>query len=82
MDTNHMSIEPTGLTNGTYRLFSMYDKESIALTAQGLLDLADWIATHREQLQAEAQETKRATREFWQREQPYYPPNGSWRDKE
>ncbi len=54
-----IELMPTG--NGVYRLFSFYDKESIALTAQALLELADWIAAHRETLALEARQEVPAT---------------------
>jgi hypothetical protein len=40
--------------DGTYNVASYYDKETICFTAQGLLDLAQWIEQHREELQSQA----------------------------
>ncbi len=50
------NIEVTAVGNGVYRVFSLFDKESIAITAQGLLELATWIEANRETLGAEARQ--------------------------
>ncbi len=49
-------VEVTPVENGVYRLFSLFDKESIALTSQAFLELATWIAENHETLAAEAQQ--------------------------
>jgi len=56
MSQEFPNIEVTPVGNSMYRLFSLYDKESVAITAQGLLELATWIAENRETLEAEAQQ--------------------------
>lgn len=54
MSQEFASIEVTPVGNGVYRLFSAYDKESVALTAQALVELSIWIAAHSETLEREA----------------------------
>ena len=54
MSQESITIEVTPVGNGVYRLFSTFDKESVALTAQGLVELAKWIEANRETLVTEA----------------------------
>jgi hypothetical protein len=54
MSQEFLNIEVTAVGNGVYRLFSLFDKESVAITAQGLLELAIWIEANRETLETEA----------------------------
>ena len=56
MSQEFLQIEVTAVGNSVYRLFSLYDKESVAITAQGLLELASWVEANRENLVAEAQQ--------------------------
>jgi hypothetical protein len=49
-------IEVTPVGNGVYLLFSLYAKESVALTAQAFIELSTWIAEHSETLDQEAQQ--------------------------
>ena len=56
MSQEFLQIEVTAVGNSVYRVFSLYDKESIAITAQGLLELATWIEANRETLEAEVQQ--------------------------
>ncbi len=56
MSQEFLQIEVTPVGNSVYRLFSLYDKESVAITAQGLLELASWVEANRENLVAEAQQ--------------------------
>ena len=56
MSQEFPNIEVTPVGNSMYRLFSLYDKESVAITAQGLLELATWIEANRETLGAEARQ--------------------------
>ena len=56
MSQGFLTIEVTAVGNGVYRVFSLFDKESIAITAQGLLELATWIEANRETLGAEARQ--------------------------
>ena len=49
-------IDVTPFGNGVYRVFSLYEKESIALTAQALVELSIWIAEHKLTLEVEAQQ--------------------------
>ncbi len=54
MNKEHPTIAVTPIGNAVYRVFSSFDKDSIALTAHDLLELAVWIAAHSETLAAEA----------------------------
>jgi hypothetical protein len=56
MSKEHPTTEVTPIGNGIYRLFSVFDKESIALTAQALLELSIWITENTEMLEADAQQ--------------------------
>ncbi len=56
MNKEHPTIAVTPAGNGVYRLFSTFDKDSVALTAHDLLELADWIAAHSETLALEAEQ--------------------------
>ncbi len=56
MSKEHPAIAVTPVGNGVYRLFSAFDKDSVALTAHDLLELADWIAAHSETLALEAEQ--------------------------
>jgi hypothetical protein len=56
MNQEFPTIAVTPVSNGVYRVFSLYEKESVALTAQGLLELAAWIAANRETLEAEVKQ--------------------------
>jgi hypothetical protein len=47
-------IEVMRVGDGVYRLFSLFDKDNIALTAQAFLELAIWVAANRETLEQEA----------------------------
>jgi hypothetical protein len=50
------TIEVTPVGNGVYRVFSLFEKESVAVTSQALLELAVWITEHSETLDAEAEQ--------------------------
>jgi hypothetical protein len=54
MSQEFPTVEVTAVGNSVYRLFSLYDKESIAITVQGLLELASWVEANRETLEEEA----------------------------
>jgi hypothetical protein len=41
---------------GSYNVSSLYSKETIGFNAQGLLDLAEWIEQHREELSTEGKQ--------------------------
>ncbi len=56
MSQEFLQIEVTPVGNSVYRLFSLYDKESVAITAQGLLELTAWIEANLETLETEAQQ--------------------------
>ena len=56
MSQEFPTVEVTAVGNSVYRVFSLYDKESIAITAQGLLELARWIEANRETLEKEVQQ--------------------------
>ena len=56
MSQGFLTIEVTAVGNGVYRVFSLFDKESVAITAQGLLELATWIEANGETLEAEARQ--------------------------
>jgi len=56
MSQEFLQIEVTAVGNSVYRIFSLYDKDSIAITAQRLLELATWIEANRETLEAEARQ--------------------------
>jgi len=56
MNQEFTAIEITPVRAGMYRVFSLYEKESVALTAQALLELSMWIAANRETLEAEAEQ--------------------------
>ncbi len=56
MSQEFLQIEVTAAGNSVYRLFSLYDKESVAITAQGLLELTAWIEANLETLETEAQQ--------------------------
>ena len=56
MSQEFPTIAVTPVGNGVYRLFSLYDKESVALTAQAFIELSTWIAEHSETLEQEAQQ--------------------------
>jgi len=56
MNQEFPAIEVTPVGNGLYRVFSLFDKESIALTAQGLLELSIWIAEQSERLATETEQ--------------------------
>jgi hypothetical protein len=56
MNQEFPTIEVTAVGNGVYRLFSSFDKDSVALTAQGLVELAIWIAANTERLELEAEQ--------------------------
>ncbi len=56
MNQEFPTIEVTPVSKGVYRVFSLFEKESIAFTAQALLELAAWIAAHTEKLEAEAKQ--------------------------
>ncbi len=42
-----------GLEAGTYRISTQYSKDSVSTTAQGMLDIADWVEQRRDQLRKE-----------------------------
>lgn len=44
-------VEVTTLDRGLYRVFSLFEKETLAFTAQGLLELAVWIDAHKTELE-------------------------------
>jgi hypothetical protein len=50
------TIEVTPVRNGVYRVFSLFEKESVAVTSQALLELSMWVAANKESLEAEAKQ--------------------------
>jgi hypothetical protein len=48
------TIEVTPVGDGVYRVFSLFDKDSIAVTAHALLALARWVDANSETLAHEA----------------------------
>jgi len=53
-DRDHTITVDEGPGPGTYNVGSGYGLESVSLTAQGLLNLGQWIEEHRDQLEQEA----------------------------
>jgi hypothetical protein len=49
-----VSIEAWPLRTGVYSIFSTYAKEALIVTALGLLEIAAYVESHREQLEEEA----------------------------
>ncbi len=47
MNQEFTTIEVLPVRNGVYRVFRLFDKESVALTAQALVELATWIAANK-----------------------------------
>jgi hypothetical protein len=47
-------VKVTKATEYDYQIFTMWSKDSVNTTAQGLLNLASWVELHRAQLEQEA----------------------------
>jgi len=60
-DRDHDITVSEGPGMGTYNVWSGYDLETVAFTAQGLLNLAQWIEEHQDQLEQEAKERAQRT---------------------
>lgn len=55
-----------GREPGEYRIDSFFDKESIAVTAQGLTEIYDWCLLHMKQLEREAKEEREQDTRAWE----------------
>ena len=62
MDTTKIDI--CNEREGVYRIVSLYSRDSIAITSQGLLELATWIEENKATLEKEATREKRANYTF------------------
>ena len=62
MDTTKIDI--CNEREGVYRIVSLYSRDSIAITSQGLLELATWIEEKKATLEKEATREKRANYTF------------------
>ena len=56
MDTTKIDI--CNEREGVYRIVSLYSRDSIAVTSQGLLELAAWIEANKATLEKEAAKEK------------------------
>ena len=61
MNQELTAIDVTPVGNGVYRVFSLFDKECVAFTAQALLELAAWIAANQETLMLDAEQGEQSS---------------------
>jgi hypothetical protein len=62
MDTTKIDI--CNEREGVYRIVSLYSRDSIAITSQGLLELATWTEANKATLEKEAAKEKRTDHRF------------------
>ena len=62
MDTTKIDIRNE--REGVYRIVSLYSRDSIAITSQGLLELATWTEENKATLENEATKEKGMDRRF------------------
>ena len=71
MDTTKIDIRNE--REGVYRIVSLYSRDSIAITSQGLLELAVWIEANKAALEKEAAREKGTNHTFRSQDKAEHP---------